>query len=170
MYLKLMISIRFNYRLTYRIKGDIAKIDNKLRKRKKQTTRNLYIDCRKYILLRIEVRLTERSWRQLGYYTLGICIWWAWVRTVCRIRNLLSKIWSLRWYEGDKVDCGWRGGVTGYNLWRDPCKNPITADNRFLAPLSKLNSTLQIGLLFVFDGIIVRSQEKFDGFYEKQDL
>ena len=43
--------------------------------------------------------------------------------------------------------------------WRVPCKNPITAHNRFLAPLSKLNSTLQISLLFVFDGIIVRSQE-----------
>jgi len=41
--------------------------------------------------------------------------------------------------------------------WRDPCKNPITAHNRFLAPLSKWNSTLQI--MFVFDGIIVRSQE-----------
>jgi len=51
---------------------------------------------------------------------------------------------------------------------RAPCKNPITAHNRFLAPLSKLNSTLQI--LFVFNRIIVRSQEQFDGFYEKQDL
>jgi len=134
MYLKLMISIRFNHRLTYRIKGDIAKIDNKLRKRKKT-------NYKKSIHWLQEVHSAE-NWGTFNRKELtAVTTLWGICMMGMSENSVSNRPYVICWAKFDLcVDMKEKKLTVGdvavllTIIWRDPCKNPITAHNRFLAP------------------------------------